>query len=188
MQKSTQKLFSLLLCIAAPTLASAVPTDPRDANPVEVGSALPQAQLTSPDGNLLSLHEVAGSQKSILIFYRGAWCPYCTKHLAAVGQYEQAILDKGYQIIAISPDQPEQAANYADEAEFNYSIYSDPDRSTIKAFGLAFETINRRTQTAEIRPVPAIYITDSEGRITFRHFDANYKERLSPEELMNALN
>ncbi len=181
----TLRIF--LLCLTAPILAVAVPSDPRDVNPVEVGSALPEVQLTDTEGKQHALSEVVGSEKSILIFYRGSWCPYCTRHLAAIGQYEQTILDKGYRIIAISPDQPEATQDYAEEAEFNYSIYADPDLSATKAFGLAFERVHRKTGGTQILPVPAVFITDAEGRITFRHFDANYRERLEPEALLKAL-
>ncbi|MDQ8195831.1 peroxiredoxin-like family protein [Coraliomargarita sp. SDUM461004] len=177
----------LLLTAFAPLLANAAPSDPRDVNPIEVGSALPEAQITNAQGTTVSIREIAGAQKSILIFYRGSWCPYCTKHLASIGQHEQAILKKGYQIIAISPDQPEATRNYIDKSDLNYSVYSDSTMAATKAFGLAFEWENQKSNRTELRPVPAVFITDAAGRIRFRHFDPNYRERLSPEALLKAL-
>lgn len=185
--KFTQSLRILLICTFAPLVSDAVPSNPREVSPIEVGSAVPESKLSTIEGETVSLQEALGKQKSILIFYRGGWCPYCIRHLSAVGQHEQTILDKGYRIIAISPDQAEDAAKSADKAEFNYSIYSDPDLSTTKAFGLAFESISKKSKKKRILPVPAVYITDAEGRITFRHFDVNYKERLAPEDLLKAL-
>ncbi|WPJ97822.1 peroxiredoxin-like family protein [Coraliomargarita algicola] len=181
------KFLTLLLCISGPTFAPATPSDPSEVNPLEVGNRLPEVDLTDTAGQQRSLSQITAGGKNILIFYRGSWCPYCTRHLAAIGQHEQALLDRGYRIIAISPDQAETAQEYAAESEFNYSIYSDPELSAIKAFGLAFKWQNPKTGHTQIRPVPAIFITDTEGRITFRHFDANYKERLSPEALFEAL-
>lgn len=187
LNKITKSLLLCLTCASAPALLNAVTDDPREVNPIEVGSTAPKTELQDVKGNTVSLSNVLDSKKSILIFYRGSWCPYCTKQLAALGQYEQTILEKGYQIIAISPDQPEAAHEYAEEVEFNYSIYSDPNLSTTQAFGLAFESVSKRTKAKRILPVPAVFITDAEGRITFRHFDSNYKERLTPEDLLKAL-
>jgi peroxiredoxin len=187
LKQFTQSILLFLSCASTSIALHAIPSDPREVNPIEVGSTVPKATLADIKGNAVSLDDLLGSKKSILIFYRGSWCPYCTKHLAAIGQYEQTIMEKGYQIIAISPDLPETAQDHTDENEFNYSIYSDPDLSTIKAFGIAFEAESKRTDSKRILPVPALFIIDTEGRITFRHFDANYRERLSPEALINAL-
>ncbi|CAA6678406.1 MULTISPECIES: peroxiredoxin-like family protein [unclassified Lentimonas] len=187
LKKLTKSLILCLTCASAPVLLNAVTDDPREVNPIEVGSTAPEAELSDVEGNTVALSEALGSKKSILIFYRGGWCPYCTKHLAAIGQHEETILEKGYQIIAISPDLPEAAQEYADGIEYNYSIYSDPSLSATKAFGLAFESVSKRTKAKRILPVPAVFITDTEGRITYRHFDVNYKKRLSAEDLLKAL-
>lgn len=193
----------LLLAILIPaSLISAAPIDPRNVNPVEVGSALPEATLTSASGKELSLKEVTGGQKSVIIFYRGSWCPYCTRHLAAIGKHEQAILDKGYKIIAISPDKVEKVREYNERAELKYTLYSDSDMSAASAFGLTFEVdaatlrkldsynIDLKAASGKshhLLPVPAVFITDDSGRITFRHFDPDYTKRLSPEALLDAI-
>jgi len=187
LNKIIQSFFLLLICTSAQMVSGVVPSDPRNVNPVEVGSMVLEAKLSTVKGDTVSLEDVLGNEKSILIFYRGGWCPYCVRHLAAVGEYEEMILEKGYRIIAISPDLAEDTAEYADTAEFNYSLYSDSELSTIKAFGLAFESVSKRTQKKRVLPVPAIFIVDAEGRITFRHVDVNYKERLTPEDLLKAL-
>ena len=181
-------LLFLLGCTSATYLSGAVPNDPLNVNPIEVGSMVPEAELITVKGDTVSLSDVIGEGKVIIIFYRGSWCPYCTKHLAAVGHHEQTILKKDYRIIAISPDLPEGAKKYAGETEFNYSIYSDSNLSTTRAFGLAFESYSKWMQKNQTLPVPAVYIIDADGRVTFRHFNANYRERLAPEDLLNALN
>lgn len=42
-------------------------------------------------------------------------------------------------------------------------------------------------QNHHLLPVPAVFITDDEGRITFRHYDPNYKKRLSSKALLKAI-
>jgi len=36
-------------------------------------------------------------------------------------------------------------------------------------------------------PVPAVYIINKEGKITYRYFDANYKNRVSVREILKNL-
>ena len=181
---------------------NAAPLDPRNVNPIEVGSALPETNLKDASGKEVSLKEALGGQKSVIIFYRGSWCPYCTKHLAAIGQHEQEILKKGYKIIAISPDKPAVIEDYAEQAAVNYTLYSDADMAAAKAFGLAFELDNATLQKLDsydidieaasgkdhhMLPVPAVFVADEEGRISFRYYNPDYKERLSAEKLLEAI-
>lgn len=204
MQLPQRHIPTLFFLIAActPAFLSAVPTDPRNVNPIEVGNTLPETTLTDASGKQLSLKEVLDGRKAVIIFYRGSWCPYCTRHLAAIGQHEQAILDKGYQIIAISPDKAAIIRDYSKDAELNYTLYSDSNMTAATAFGLSFkldaatlEKLDSYDIDVEVAsgkdhhllPVPAVFITDGEGRIAFRHYNPDYKERLSSEKLLDAL-
>ena len=36
-------------------------------------------------------------------------------------------------------------------------------------------------------PVPAVYIINKEGKITYRYFDVNYKNRVSVSEILSHL-
>lgn len=200
-QRHFPALF-FLIATCAPFFLSATPTDPRNVNPIEVGNTLPETTLTDASGKQLSLKEALGGQKAVIIFYRGSWCPYCTRHLAAIGQHEQAILDRGYKIIAISPDKAAVIRDYSKDAELNYTLYSDSDMAAATAFGLSFrldaptleklDSYDIDVEAASgkdhhLLPVPAVFITDGEGRIAFRHYNPDYKERLSSEKLLDAL-
>ncbi|PXA05048.1 antioxidant AhpC [Coraliomargarita sinensis] len=191
-----------VLVFGAMTSSKAVPNDPRNVNPVEVGSTLPVVNLTNESGKPVSLREALGGGKAVIIFYRGSWCPYCTKHLSAVGQHEDKILNQGYKIIALSPDKPAVIEDYAKEADLNYELYSDSEMAAATAFGLTFkldEATLAKLDSYDIDieaasgkkhhllPVPAVFISDEEGRITFRYYNPDYKKRLSPEELLGAI-
>jgi peroxiredoxin len=43
-------------------------------------------------------------QANCLRFYRGGWCPCCNAAIYGFMDIEQQIVDLGYQIVAISPD------------------------------------------------------------------------------------
>jgi hypothetical protein len=48
---------------------------------IEPGVRLPDADLLDPDGQATKLSEVLAGRPGVLVFYRGAWCPYCNAAL-----------------------------------------------------------------------------------------------------------
>lgn len=52
----------------------------------------------------ITLHEVIKVKPTVFVFYRGGWCPYCTRQMSELAQIEEQILEMGYQIVGISVD------------------------------------------------------------------------------------
>lgn len=199
----TQILLPLISAFSLFTFSAQaeVPNDARQVNPVEVGATAPDVPLLRADGKTVRLHKLVAGQPAVLVFYRGGWCPYCNRHLAALGEIEEKLRNLGYRIHAVSMDKPEKVAATAEEADFDYALYSDASADVAKAFGLAFR-VDAATyekligygidleaasgQDHHILPVPAVFIIDREARIRFRYFNPDYKERLSGEKLLKA--
>lgn len=191
------------LAAALPLIALAkVPQQPTEVNPIEVGSHIPNARLNAADGSTVFLHDLVGQQPTVLVFYRGSWCPYCTRHLAALGEVEGALLEQGYQIIAISPDKASFVRRHQTNADFNYTLYSDTRLRAASLFGLTFKldepTLEQLAsyqidieaasgRSHHLLPVPAVYIVDSQGKITFRYYNPDYSQRLHPEAILRAI-
>lgn len=193
-------LFALVGCLAL-TAQAAPPNDARNVNPIEVGASAPAVDLTQADGSTVPLHQLTTEAPAIVVFYRGGWCPYCIRHLAALGEIESKLQELGYRVHAISPDRPARVAEAAAAADIDYALYSDASAEVASAFGLAFrvdaatyeklmgygidiEAASGRDH--HLLPVPAVFIVDQENRIRFRYFNPDYKERLSAEALLDA--
>ncbi|NIA01082.1 redoxin domain-containing protein, partial [Massilia sp. CCM 8734] len=100
---------------------------------------IPNSILKSSENATVSLSDVVSKKKTVLVFYRGGWCPYCNLHLSALAEAEKQILDLGYQIVAISPDSPENLRSTAEIDKVQYMLLSDANGVLIKEFGIAFE-------------------------------------------------
>ena len=178
-----------------------VPTDAGQVRPLDVGERAPAAFLRRPDGQEADLAALYSQKPTVLIFYRGGWCPYCNAHLGQIATAEPELLSMGYQVLAISPDRPKELAKTLDRQHLTYQLLSDSDAVLARAFGLVFR-VDDLTQEKyrsfgidleqasgrdhHLLPVPAVYIVDTTGTIRFAYWNPDYKTRLAPEDLLKA--
>jgi len=87
----------------------------------------------------------------------------------------------GYQLIAISPDRPDKALETAEKHKFSFPVVSDPGLAVSRGFGIVFQRPERRPL-----PVPAVFVVDQEGRVTFHFVHPDYRVRPDPELIVAA--
>ncbi|MFA7236370.1 MAG: peroxiredoxin-like family protein [Phycisphaeraceae bacterium] len=171
--------------------------------PAPVGATAPSAVLRTVDGEPFDLTHAYHASPTILIFYRGGWCPYCNRHLADLSRVEGQLRAMGYQLLAVTPDQPAELRKTMTKDHLNYTLLSDSDMTLAKAFGLAF-ALDASTQakyrgyginlaaasggknTENLLPVPAVYIIDKQGVIRYVQWNADYTTRLPANEVVTA--
>ena len=187
----------LILCFGLNNGVAQVPENPEDISPLLISEKVPDASVQSIEGESVSIVELLKEKKSVLLFYRGGWCPYCNAHLSAVGESEQEILALGYQIIAIAPDSPAQLKATVEKQKLNYKLYSDASGALIKTMGLAFKAPERYEKRLDnysdginpgILPVPSLFVVDTDGTIIFEYINPDYKYRISSGMLLAILN
>jgi peroxiredoxin len=190
------QLLLLVLIISSATLNAQVPQNAEDISPLLIGEKLPEAMLLDEDGKPINLNEEIAKKKTVLMFYRGGWCPFCNMQLASLAEAESEILKLGYQIIAISPDDYKNLKPSVEKNKANYKLLADPDGSFLKDIGIAFTPsdgtisyIVKKTvgKTTEVLPVPTVLVLNTEGEILFEYISPNYKQRISPELLLAVL-
>lgn len=190
-----------LLSLALGLRAELAPS-PAEVKPLPVGAKVPAVMVQTVDGADLDLAAVVAQKPTLLIFYRGSWCPYCNRHLAALGEIEPELLKLGYQILAISPDDTAGLKVMSEKNHLNYRLLSDHAMQASAAFGLAFRVNAKTIQTytgygialvpvpgepaARWLPVPAVYLIGRDGLVKFAHTNPDYKARLTAGQVMTA--
>lgn len=198
------RLLSALLASLALTLAARAALAPSAAaaRPLAVGAHVPAATLKTADGAAFDLGAALADKPTLVIFYRGSWCPYCNKHLAALVELEPKLLALGYQILAISPDEPAALRTMAEKNHLNYRLLSDRGMVAAEGFGVAFRvddaTVGKYRgyqidlppvpgePAARWLPVPAAFLVGRDGVIRYVYSDADYKVRASADALLAA--
>ena len=161
--------------------------------PLLIGEKIPNVTLKSVENTDVDLTELISKKRTVLVFYRGGWCPYCNAHLAALAEAEKELLALGYQIIAISPDAPASLEVTDGKEKLNYLLLSDSTGELSKAVGIAFQAPeNYKTTIAKgsdgmnnsFLPVPAVFILNVNAEIEFEHIAPNFKNRISNDLLI----
>jgi peroxiredoxin len=176
--------------------------DAEDVTPLLIGQKMPNTTLQTVDGDPVSLKALVMQKPTVLIFYRGGWCPYCSRQLEGLKDVEKELGELGYQILAISPETPAQLQDQKLQTQFSVQLLSDPDLDTIAGFGIGFYlplateklyeikmgiTLTDEKDTGKaVLPAPAVFILDQKGMVKFSYVNPNYKVRLSPELLYQA--
>jgi peroxiredoxin len=169
----------------------------QDVKGLVVGDKAPDFTLPNATGNQFSLSELLKKGPVVLKFYRGEWCPICNLDLRAIQQQLSKIEALGASLLAISPQNPDSALTAKEKNELEFDVLSDANQEVIKAYNLQFDPgedyHNRRDLTllngdgSKFIPVPATFIIAQDFTIVGAHVEANYTERMSPEEVIEVL-
>lgn len=197
-------LILALSCGANLTAAdtASVPQSAEAAVPLAVGAAAPQdAALHTVDGKATTVGKALAGQPTVVIFYRGGWCPFCTRQLAGLREIVPGLTEAGWKIIAIAPDAPETLRAAAAD-EDGLRRFSDAEGHAMRAFGVAFhvddatqeklqgygiDLAKASGQNHRLLPVPSVFAIDGTGVIRFAHVNPDYKARMDAQELLSTV-
>jgi peroxiredoxin len=108
--------------------------------PLQPGAKIPPACIVQTvEGKPFSLNAAVASRPTVLIFYRGGWCPYCNAHLRQLQGSMQALQAMGYQLLAISSDTPKELRDTLTKDKLSYQLLSDSKIEVAAKFGLRYK-------------------------------------------------
>jgi len=169
---------------------------------LDVGDQAPDFKLKNHLGKEVSLVEKLEEGPVVLVFYRGGWCPYCNLQLKAYQQALPEIKEKGAQLIAVSPQTPDNTLSQKEKEELDFELLSDQNGETTADYEVLFEVpavVKEVYQSfgldiAEYNgmdkwflPVPAVYIINETGVIEFVDLNVDYTVRTEPQTIIDNL-
>lgn len=171
------------------------------ANSVKTGDMAPDFELPDASGKSVSLNSLLAKGPAVLIWYRGAWCPYCNIAL----RYYQKLLPEfekhNATLVAISPQLPDHSLTVQEKNNLAFPVLSDVNNSVGKQYGIVFplgsiqgflhnatKGIDKHNGSKDRElPLPATYIVRQDGEIIYDFLDLDYRNRAEPEEVLKAL-
>jgi peroxiredoxin len=179
-----------------------------DAAGVPAGVSAPGAVM--PDGELLDIHsgatslvQVRAGRPAVVVFYRGAWCPYCNIALRTYqAELAPALADRGFALIAVSPQKPDGSLSAAEANELSYSVVSDPGNQIASALGietepsaesvaaqgkLGLDLAEQNADGGRRLPMPTTVVVDDTGVIRWIDVHPNYTSRSEVSDVLAAV-
>lgn len=170
---------------------------------LNTGAQAPMFTALDADSNMFDLKDALQEGPVVLIFYRGFWCPVCNKHLASLQDSLELIEAAGAKVIAVSPEKPEYLDIMAEKSGATFALLYDEGYRIADAYDVTFRpgattllTYNfvlgaklkeSHSDDSQQLPIPATYIIDQDGTITWRQFDPDYKNRSTVKDILNHL-
>jgi peroxiredoxin Q/BCP len=100
---------------------------------LSVGDPAPGFSLTSDTGEEVSLSGLRG-RRVIVYFYPAAMTPGCSKQACDFTDSLDSLRAQGFEVIGISPDQPEKLAKFRARDGLTITLLSDPDKAVMTAY------------------------------------------------------
>ena len=204
-------LVSAFVCTQSTTVAAAdtrgIASSAEAIDPVKAGEMAPRFTVRTVDDEPFVFDPANLERPAILITFRGGWCPYCNLHLSELRHVVPTLEEQGIDVYFLSGDRPEllyaslQQETQEDIEGMGYTILSDADMAASIALGIAFRVDDGIFDYFEEKgrdvkgsssvqhkalPVPAVYVIDDDGMVTYSFVEPDYKVRLSADDLLAA--
>lgn len=139
----------------------------------------PGGVVLARDGANVDLGTLWVSERAVVVFYMGGWCPHCQKQLGDLNNAQKQFTARGARIIAISADSTVDAAAMRDKLTLGFDLYSDPELAVIAKWGV--EDFGSHIAR------PATFIVEPGGAISYRKVGSKPEDRPSVDQILAAL-
>lgn len=171
-------------------------------NSIATGETFPDFSLPNTNNEIVKLKELLQNGKVIVAFFRGSWCPYCNLELKALQDSLKQITDRKATLVAISPQTPDYNEELKGNHILDFELLTDKDNALAKQLGISFglqdyvvptygslgiELSEYNENDNNELPVPAVFVIDTNGSITYKFVDTNYMNRINIKELIEQL-
>lgn len=175
-----------------------------ETQPLQAGDAAPRFVVERVDGSPYDFNPSELEKPTLLLTFRGGWCPYCNVYLSDMRFVIPEIRELGVDVLFLSGDRASElydslSSQAQEDIEgLDYTILSDANAQAAIALGIAFHA-NTRTELYlrgkgayegssvarhDVLPVPAVFAVDTDGVIRYSYTNPNYKERLPADDLL----
>ncbi len=171
-------------------------------NALNVGAKMPAFSLKDANGKIVESRDLLKGGNLVVVFYRGAWCPFCNLYLRNLQKNMPQIKAAGGNLVAVSVENPDNSLNVARKNELDFTVLSDPNLTTARKFGIVYQMPKETDELYKTRgldvakhnemekaelPLSATYVVDRKGEIVYAFLEPDYKKRAEPQTIIETL-
>lgn len=156
---------------------------------LEVGDIAPDFMLEDYKGERHRLQEMTQAGPTLLIFFRGTFCPDCRRQLGFLRKNYEWLTRLGVNIIAVAREHPEAARGYFRlEPPPPIPFLLDMDLKVSGGeYGMTYENDWKPEEVGRILVRPALFALDQKGIIRWRAADVQWDQDGSLGRALEAL-
>jgi len=170
---------------------------------LNVGDKAPDFTGYDQTGKQVELKKILGQGPLILFFYRGKWCPICSRYLNNYQDSLKVLTDQGFKVVAITPESIENVEQTVKLHNLTFTVIYDCQEKIMKDYDVMYsvtkayqekiisefsiDIAKNNGRDAARLPVPATFIINRDGIIVAVYFDPDYKHRASVKWMLQNL-
>ena len=145
------------------------------------GEKFPQVAVTPTDGAAFALPDALAGHFGVVLFYRGAWCPYCNAQLRAFQRAADSLAEVDARVVALSVDDEATTRELVAKLGLTFPVGHSADaRAVAEATG------------AFVNPDPMFlqstgFVLDPTGRVVVSVYSSGAIGRLIPEDVIGMI-
>ncbi|MDQ3179217.1 MAG: AhpC/TSA family protein [Acidobacteriota bacterium] len=183
-------------------MAKAVTSEDAAKAALNVGAKMPSFTLSDANGKSVNSDDLLKKGNLVVVFYRGAWCPFCNLYLKKLQENLSGIKAQGANIVAISVENPDKSLSVAQKNKVEFTVLSDPNLDTARKFGIVYQLdfatdekyktygldlVKMNGMAKPELPLSSTYIVNGKGEIVYAFHDVDYKKRAEPSVIIETL-
>jgi peroxiredoxin len=142
------------------------------------GTTFPDLSITLPGGTILTLPGTLAGDFGVVLFFRGAWCPYCNAQLRAFQRAAGSLSDTGIRVAALSVDDEATTAGLIAQHGLTFPVGHSADARAIADLTGAF-----------VNPDPVYlqstgFVLNPAGQVVVSVYSSGAIGRLVPEDVI----
>lgn len=152
-----------------------------------VDSPLPELHFVDLEGTAVSSADWSGTP-TILLFYRGLWCPLCNTQVQELSDGYREIESLGAQVVLVSPQPAKESSKMATRFDAPMTFLVDEGNRAAIQLGIQHPggaPIGVAPETETV--LPTAVVLDADGVVRFAHETDNYRFRPDPALFLDAL-
>jgi peroxiredoxin len=169
---------------------------------LQVGDPAPPFRHNDQNGTAYDLPTLLRHGPVVLTFYRGGWCPFCNVQLRAFQLVRSQLRALKATLLLISPAVFAETLTLIEREALQFPLITDHGNQLARQYGVAFafdpklreRHLAQGVNLAELNsagdwalPLPATFVIDRQGIISYAHVSADYTQRVDPAAVLTAL-
>jgi len=146
--------------------------------PLHPGDTFPQLTLNMPDAQAIPVPGWFAGEFGVVLFNRGAWCPYCTAQLRAFQRAGDSLTQAGIRVAALWVDDEKTTADFTARYGLTFPLGHSADARAVAALTGAF------VNEDPIYLQSTGFVLDPQGKVIVSVYSSGAIGRLVPEDVI----